>query len=62
MSVDRRRSEPVLVRGKAFKPTEPKGRISLAYREINDVPRDAFVQPAAVKILDLSYNRISYPD
>lgn len=41
--------------------SEPRGRVSLAYRDLSEVTTDIFLQPAAVRILDLSYNLISYP-
>ena len=42
-------------------PSEPKGRVSLAHRGLTDIPRDVFVRPSDVRILDIGYNNIKYP-
>lgn len=58
---NKQRKKEVLVHGKEFKPTEPTGRLSLAYRELKDLPTEAFARPLLVKILDLSHNELVYP-
>ena len=35
--------------------------LSLAYRGLTDIPRDASYSLASVEVLDLSHNNISYP-
>ena len=41
--------------------TEPKGRLTLAYKDLSEIPTGLFVHPTEIRILDLSYNFISYP-
>ena len=60
-SYSRRKNKAILLHGKELKLAEPKGRLSLAYRGIEEVPMDVFVRPSFVKILDLSFNKIVYP-
>jgi hypothetical protein len=38
---------------------EPKGRVTLAYKDLTEVSRDIFLKPSRVIILDLSYNHLS---
>lgn len=61
MSSKQRGKKEVLVHGKEFKPTEPSGRLSLAYRGLKELPTEAFARPNLVKILDLSHNDLVYP-
>lgn len=60
-SGNNRRIRKVLCRGRELVLTEPKGRVSLAYRELTEVSREVFLRPKSVIILDLSYNSIKYP-
>ena len=43
------------------RPSEPLGRVTLAHRELNQVPRDVFLRPTDVRILDIGYNNVTYP-
>ena len=61
MSV-RRKNKPVTVRGREFVITDPRGRVSLAYRGMKDLSVEIFARPQAVKILDLSHNDLVYPN
>ena len=47
--------------GKEFIPSEPRGRVTLAYRGKKDLSVETFTRPELVKILDLSHNEIVYP-
>ncbi|XP_011410047.2 PREDICTED: leucine-rich repeat-containing protein C10orf11-like [Amphimedon queenslandica] len=41
------------------RPSEPSGRVTLAHRELNEVPRDVFLRPSDVRILDIGYNNVT---
>lgn len=47
--------------GKEFIPSEPRGRVTLAYSGKKDLSVESFTRPELVKILDLSHNEIVYP-
>ena len=54
-----RNSVNIIVRGRELNLKEPKGRVSLAYRDLTELPREIFLRPLAVKILDIGHNNIT---
>lgn len=49
----------ILVHGRELNLKEPKGRVSLAYRDLTELPREIFLRPLAVKILDIGHNNVT---